>query len=349
MGRRPKEISISKIAREAGVAESTVSRALNHRAMVSEDTRKKINSLMRKYKFKLTPAIPIAKKIALVSGNNNFNSYISEVFTGIYEYTQQYDLNTTIIFKNVNAKQSLLDQIREQQCSGVIIIVPTAFRDDFDALADSDIPVILIDEAVHKNGLGFIDHDSYSGSREAAKHLLQNGHRNIGYIRCGYKTLNHLQRFKAYENTMKETNIEINPNWIIETDTDSSLIESSYVKMRVLLERSPEITAVMTSNDEIAMGAMKAALEMGRNIPENLSLIGFDNYPYTRFLSPALTTVNHPAKEAGFLAVKNIHEFLSDTEKRTLCQEILPTRLVIRDSTAIASKLKNIGHCVKKK
>ncbi len=342
MGRKPKRINISKIAKEVGVSESTISRALNHRAMVSESTRKKINEIIKKYNFTLTPARPREKKIALLAGSSSFTEYVSEVFSGIYEYATENALNTTIIFKNGHSKQKVLEQIRDQQCSGVVVIMPAEFNDALDDLAASDIPVILVDEAVYKEGIGFIDHDSYFGSREAAQYLLNLGHRKIGYIQCGYNTLNHIQRFKGYENAMKEANAAIEPDWVIKTDIDSNcLIENSFVKMQELLKRAPEITAVMTSNDDVAMGAIKGAQKMGRKVPEDVSIIGFDNYRQTKFLSPALTTVNHPIEEAGFLATKSAHEFLKNPKTEKLPQEILPTKLIIRESTCTPKQSSN--------
>ena len=334
MGRKPKEISITKIAMEAGVSVSTVSRAMNSRASVSEETRKKINELMKKYNFIPTPAVQREKKIALLVGSNRFNDYVSEVFNGIYKYTEANSLETTLIFKKEYSRYSLLEQIRDQQCSGIVVIVPADFSDSLAALAESELPVVLIDEAVYRKGLGFIDHDSYSGSREAVKYLLELNHRNIGYIECNRQTINHIQRFKAYENTMKEAGITPDPQWHIFTESDANTYRTSFLKMQELLGRAPELTAVMTSNDTIAIGAMKGALETGRRIPEDISIIGFDNYKQTEFLNPALTTVNHPIEEAGFLAAKSIDQCLKNPQVTQLPQEILPTSLLIRGSTA---------------
>ncbi len=341
MGRKPKAINISLIAKEAGLSVSTVSRAMNHRANVSEEARRKINALMEKYNFTPTPAIPREKKIALLSGGSQVDEYVSEVFNGIYSYTLKNRLETTVIFRNNQATRNLLEQIRDQQCSGVVVILPAEFSDSLDMLAESELPVVMIDEAIYRDGIGFVDHDSYSGSRDAVKYLLELGHRNIGYIQSCAQTLNHIQRFKAYENTLTEAGITRNPHWETSIASDKGIYDSSREKMRELLKNAPELTAIMTANDMIALGATKGAQDCGRRVPEDISIFGFDNYTQTEFYNPALTTVNHPIQQAAFLAAKHIDECLKRPAEaaQLLPHEILPTSLVIRESVSPCRKV----------
>ena len=333
MGRKAKEINISMIAREAGVSESTVSRALNHRANVGEATRKKIHALAKSLNFTLTPAAPQHKKIALLTGSYH-SEYSGGIFTGIYKYAVTHDLSTTILIKHDHRKRTFLEEVREQQCAGVIILNSAGCNHDLNAMAKSDLPVILIDEAIYLDGVGFVDHDSYSGSREAAKYLLELGHRNIGYIEYVTNSLNRIQRKKAYENVMSEAGIEIQPEWLVKAKPYDNLYQGSFYAMQKLLKQAPELTAVMTYNDTIAIGGIKGALAMGRKIPEDLSIIGFDNYDLTEFIVPALTTVNHPINKIGYLAAQNIDQYLKASGNIPLVHDILPTKLIIRESTA---------------
>jgi DNA-binding LacI/PurR family transcriptional regulator len=334
MGRKPKPISITKIANESGLSVSTVSRALNHRSNVSEEARQKIHALMQKYQFKVASAVEREKKIALLASHNQFGDYVSQVLAGIYEYVQDHNMQVTLICPGRQSNQSLLQQVRDQQCSGIIVIIPAHFLDSLDELAKCELPVILIDEAIHRDGLGFIDHDSYSGSRVATEYLLELGHRKIGYLHSSSDTLNHIQRYKAYENTLQQASIRIRPTWFIRIEEHTNIYQASCSAMQSLLQRAPEVTAVMTSNDSIAIGAMHAAVKMGRRIPEDLSLIGFDNYQQTAFLNPPLTTVDHPIHQAGFMAAQQIDQYLQNASDNSLPHEILPTRLIKRGSTA---------------
>lgn len=333
-------INIRKIASESGLSIASISRVINGKSGISEENRKKINILLEKYNYVADSHLSSKKKIALLCGDNEFGDYIGRIFDGILDYCVENSINTAIIFKNDNLKMTALEQVRDQQCSGAIVILPLIFDEELEALANSELPVILIDKVVYMEGLGFINHDAYSGSCEAANYLLSLGHRNIGYIEFNIQTFNHLQRLKGYENTLKTAGIEVKPEWHLTTAPKKSLWEGAYFKMQELLRTSPEITAVMTSNDNLAMGAIKAIWDSGRRVPDDISVIGFDNYRQGKFLHPALTTVNHPIKTIGYQAAKEIDLYLKNPKNRKLPREILPTKLVIRESTAPCPKQK---------
>jgi DNA-binding LacI/PurR family transcriptional regulator len=334
-------VNIRKIARESGLSIASISRVVNGKSGVSEENRKKITALLEKYNYVADSHLSSKKKIALLCGDNVFGDYISRIFDGVHAYCVENTLNTAMIFKNNNLKMTELEQVRDQQCSGAIVILPSMFDEELEALAKSELPVILIDRTTYTDGLGFINHDAYSGSCEAADYLLSLGHRNIGYIEFDIQTFNHLQRIKAYKDTLKAAGIEIKPEWHLITPPEKSLWEGAYIKMQELLRTSPEITAVMTTNDNLAMGAIKAIWDSGKRVPEDISVIGFDNYQQGEYLHPALTTVNHPIKTIGYQAAKEIDLYLKNPKNRKLPQEILPTKLVIRDSTAPCPKKSN--------
>ena len=335
MGRKTKNVNITRIALEAGVSEATVSRVLNHRTNVGESTRRKVNAIARKYGF--TPVSPSfeRRKIGILVGEPNFNDYLSEVLNGIYQYALGNNLlEICVIFKTTSTGRSSLKRIRDQQCAGIIVIEAAAYDGIAVELADTELPVVFLDEEIHLEGIGFIDHDSYFGSRKATEHLLGLGHKKIAYIESGFRSSNHFQRLKAFENAMSEAGLTIRPEWIAKASSGDDGLQGGYDEMRRLLHDFPEITAVMTSNDIIATGAIKAVFDFGMRIPEDMSVIGFDNYKSTAFSVPALTTVNHPMREAGYLAVKHIDLYLKNGANETLPQTVLPTSLVIRDSVA---------------
>jgi DNA-binding LacI/PurR family transcriptional regulator len=332
MGRKTKKISIAKLAIEAGVSEATVSRALNNRANVSEETRKKISALMSKYNFVPTPARPRAKKIVLLSGTPFIELYIGEMFSGVYDYCAQNALGASMIFKQKD-DGNLLQQIREQQCSGVIVVLPEEFSAKIEELASLELPVILMG-AIYKDNLGFIDHDAYSGTKTAVEYLAKLGHKNIGYMDASYVTMNHVSRVKAFENSMKKLNSDYNPDWIVQVDCNKDIYQSSYDTVQELIRKFPEITAIVTVNDSVAIGATKGIWDCGMKIPEEMSIIGFDNYRQVKFIHPSLTTINQPIREMGFAAAKSIDEFLKNPGTWSPPREIFPTELIVRESTA---------------
>jgi len=338
MSRRRREINIYKIAEEAGVSASTVSRVINNRTGVNEKTRISITELFKKYGF--TPDYPRQRppKIAFVSPWEDLTEYFRKAFQGIYRYCQKNGIDTNILIRSGHNNHSLLEQLRDQQCSGAIVMLAENLQKEHLELSDSGMPVIFLDHPVNLASIGYIDHDAYSGSCAATQHLIELGHKSIGYLTFPKPSINQVQRFKGYENTMIEAGLPINPRWIA-TPPAFNKAEGhirglpGFRAMTQLLQDAPELTAIMAVDDNMAFGAMTAISRSGRRIPEDISVVGFDNYAETEMWFTALTTVNHPIAEAGFLAAKAIDQALRHPGTDPLIREILPTKLIIRQST----------------
>ena len=188
MARKPQEISITAIAEEAGVSASTVSRVMNRRTGVSEETRRRVDMLLRKSNFKPNYPAPRASSIAVILPRIVFGPYVGAALTGVYTSASKSGANICIIMKSLASCESILERIRELQCSGVIVIMPDALEDEHLALCRSELPVVFVDCAVNIKGIGYIDNDSYSGAKEAAEHLLSLGHRNIAFLQWESRT-----------------------------------------------------------------------------------------------------------------------------------------------------------------
>jgi LacI family transcriptional regulator len=338
MSRRRREINIYKIAEEAGVSASTVSRVVNNRIGVNEETRISITELLKKYGF--TPDYPRQRppKIAFVSPWDDLTEYFRKGFQGVYRYCQKHEIDVNILIRSSHDNHTLLEKLRDQQCSGAIVMLGENLQKEHLELSSSGMPVIFLDSPVNLANVGYIDHDAYSGSCAATQHLLELGHKAIGYLTFPEPSINQFQRFKGYENTMKAAGLPINPRWIVSAEvlnkTDGRIRGlRGFRAMTQLLQDAPEITAVMTVDDNMAFGAMTAISRSGRHIPEDISVVGFDNYAETEMWFTALTTVNHPIAEAGVLAAKAIDQALRHPGSGPLIREILPTKLIIRQST----------------
>lgn len=340
MARKHQDISIYRIAEEAGVSVTTVSRVINRRTGIAEATRAKVNELLQRYNFK--PVYPPVRtvKIAVVTPETDFSDYFRKAIKGIYAYARQHRLMTNIILTESYHNESLLEAVRDQQCSGVVALLPEAYRKELETFSTTDLPVVAVDSTFDDSRIGFIDNDSYSGSAEATRYLLGLGHRRIGYLMHDTSTLNHLQRFKGFANTMSAAGIKVEDNWVVnvQPSLEAPDIPMGISTMRRLLEQAPEITAVMAVDDSLALAAMAAIHESGRRIPEDISVVGFDNYPETRLWYPSLTTVEHPIEKAGSLAIEAIHTGLLHPQDWQPPREILPTSLVIRKSTGPAPR-----------
>jgi len=257
---------------------------------------------------------------------------------------QAHNLTPCLIIYNRQGGETLLELLRDQQCSGVILLIPADFSRELPDLASSGLPVMQVDEASSIPTVGFIDNDSYSGSLAAVRHLLSLGHRNIAYFSAGQPTLNHLQRLKAYENALSEQ--ALSP---LILSSGYHTPEERLQLLRLNLRSHPEITAVMTTNDDLAQLVLRAAADLNIRIPEELSVIGFDDYPLSASLCPSLTTVRHPSREAGARAAESIGNYLASNGRIPLQRDILPTTLILRSSTAPAKNIKNLMNSACKK
>ncbi len=334
MARKAKPISISSIAAELGVSASAVSRVINNRAGVSEETRRRVGALLEKYRFR--PNYPASRlpRLAVVTGSTRIAPYTAAVLSGIYRCVGEGNISAATIVAPEEERGRLLDLIRDQQCSGVILIVPADFASEYAHLSEAGLPLMLVDERAEVAGAGYIDNDSYSGSLEAARHLIALGHRSIGYLRCCSRTSNHVERFEAYKAALAEAGIAFDPALVVEHTAKCGSLESGAEAMRKLLTGGVPLTAVMATNDEIAFGALSAAKSAGFRVPEMLSIVGFDDNDFAEFTDPPLTTVRHEAEEAGYLAACAIDEYLrNDTP---LPRRVLPARLVVRLSSTSA-------------
>ncbi len=335
MSRRKRKINICLIAEEAGVSASTVSRVINRRIGVGEETRRKVNTLLQQYNF--TPEYPIvkSKRIAIVIPSYE-SKRILRAIDGMSVYADANKILMSVIPLKSLKRESLLEVIRDQQCSGIIAVVTRDHMKELLSLAQCDLPLVVIDSQFDDPRIGFIDNDSYAGAMSLTRHLIDLGHRNIGFMRYYSDSLNQLQRFKAYENTMDAAGLEIKKNWLIQAEPDPERLGAWAIgkkTMHKLFDRAPELTAVMATDDDMAIGALTAIHERGLRVPEDISITGFDNTPESCASFPALTTVDHPIVKEGTKAIEAIHQALLNPGQEELPREILPTKLVIRNST----------------
>ncbi|MBN2640151.1 MAG: LacI family DNA-binding transcriptional regulator [Victivallales bacterium] len=334
MSRRKQEINIYSIADEAGVSIATVSRVINRRAGVSESTRSRINALLQRYDFSPDyPDVRIAR-IALIVPWDDISDYFRRAIKGACRYAHANNLEINIIIKSGRSEGSMLERVRDQQCSGVIVALGEEFKTARQELAATELPCVFLDTVIDDPRLGYIDNDSYTGSAMAVRELLRLGHRNIAYLRYNEDgNYNHDQRFYGYLDTMRETGIEPKPEWI-QTITYTGATNEERRLMEQLLHQAPEITAVMAVDDKVAIGAMTAVHHAGLSIPGDISVVGFDNMSGTENWYPALTTVEHPIEEAGFMAAQNIAERMRNPSGTTITRVTLPTKLILRESIA---------------
>lgn len=340
------------IARLAGVSRSTVSRVINNYSNVPEETRAKVlkvieqhqyepNSFARALAGKKTDTIGLfaismnEKENATRIYQNNYFAPFVDAVVDTSNARGCYVLIHTVYSPDdfLKVKQAFL----QKRIDGGIIVGTQKDIDIVREMVGLDSPLVLIDydiseimsEHLDRNHLAIVNSKDYEGTVEAIEYLISLGHKEIGII-CGrMNTYSGRERYMAYEDTLKKHGLALNEQFILQGDF---LKETAYEEVKKLLASGiPLPTAFFSSNDDMAISAMEAFSEYGINVPEDLSIAGFDDVQLASRINPKLTSVRLPIYEMSKAAVEKVIE-LCDSQQPTFSTISFPARLVQRDS-----------------
>ena len=328
------------VAKQADVSLGTASNVLNNKGNVSAEVRNRVlsavNTLGYKHPVRLASLSMVPLSVLGVISKRDpapapaINPFYSHVIAGIDHECQRQNLS--LMYANVdvdelNRPNALPPMLLERQVDG-IIMVGTFVEDTIHRLGKSvNMPVVLVDGYAPGSVYDSIVSDNLMGAFHAVKYLIDLGHTRIGLIGSGANAYPSIrERRKGYVKALRSAGIQ---NELIE---DSPLSRAGgYNATVALLQRTPSITAIFACNDEVAIGAMTAAREMGRLIPDDLSLVGFDDIDLAQEISPTLTTVHVDKVLMGVLAVRHLRD-RAETPGRPAITTTLGTNLIIRES-----------------
>jgi LacI family transcriptional regulator len=212
---------------------------------------------------------------------------------------------------------------------GLLLVAPLVPMSYLDALREQNFPYVLIDQADGADDSSVVDATNWQGAYEATRYLIELGHTRIAFIKGSLAIRSAVDRLRGYRAALADCGISLSEELVVEGDYQQ---QTGYAVTKNLLQSvNPPPTAIFASNDLSAFGAMDAARECGFNIPEDLSLIGFDDIPQASLVYPKLTTVHQPLEQMGRVAVKMLLEQITDP-RRPPQGITLATHLVIRDS-----------------
>ncbi|HCE44075.1 MAG TPA: LacI family transcriptional regulator [Lentisphaeria bacterium] len=347
---RPRKINIVSLAKEANVSIATISRVLNNHQGVSEPLRMSVRKILEGRGYQPRTVTNRRANIAIISemATATIENFMSQVLSGIAEYGFEQCVDTSIVFVNPgnSAKVDLLKILRERRCDGAVFIFASNFDDgQIREISEGGLPGMLISSRREIEGIGFIDIDSYDGGITATRHLLALGHSKICFL-SGPLTRNYdnQERIKGFKKVISDAGL-LDEVLIVDHQPTRLTLEAGYKQAQLALKIRPDITAMFANNDEMAYGAMLACAENGKNIPNDISIIGFDDCPFSRFSLPPLTTVRQPLSEIGYEAIKMVDMKVRGVLDR-LPRKILQGVLVERKSTGPARKTKERdGRC----
>lgn len=325
------------IAKKAGVSPGTVSNALNNRKGVGKDTKARIINIaeemgyfktVKKNEGKVIRLIKFRRHGHVVSDTPFFSSLIEGCEKECRE--NEYELLISQVEYSENAKADVLKIINNHKIDGVLLLATEMYEEDFQYFEDIDVPIVLVDGYFKIKDYDSVVINNTKGAFLATKYLIDKGHTNIGLLGSSVEIKNFKYRVEGFKKTLKNYKIDFKEENVINVD---STIEGSYNETKQYLENNNKKlpSGFFALNDIIALGAMKAMIEKGLRIPEDVSIVGFDDIPFSSFSNPELTTIKVKADVMGNLAAKRLIEKIEYDEKSVLKIEI-NTEIIERDS-----------------
>ena len=326
--------TIKDVAELAEVHPSTVSRVINGDSRISEKTKKKVLLIIRKLGY--TPnaiARGLKTKRTYTLGMlipDITNPFFAELARGVEDAANKNSFN--IILCNTDDKlkkeRTYLEILREKRVDGLILGTAHIRDQSILELEKKKFPYILISRNVERLNKNCIIIDDLAGGMMATEYLIKLGHHRIAHISGPLKTRSGLNRLKGYQLALKKHKIEYNDELVGEGDFR---INGGYQVMKRFLKLPDQPTAIFAANDLLALGAMQAIQKKNFYIPEDFSIIGFNDIELASFVYPSLTTIRQPILEMGNLAVKMLLKIIIDGEFNQ-GKIVLKPKLIIRES-----------------
>jgi LacI family transcriptional regulator len=331
----PGKMDIRSVARLANVSIATVSRTINRVSTVNPKTAKRVWEVIEKLNY-----FPNTQARSLVSGRSRLlglivseitNPFFPELIQGFEDIAVEHGYEILIGSTNYDPRRMSLciRRMLERRAEGVAVMTFGVEKPLLDQFAERNVPLVFVDEGPDRPGISLLRVDYHHGIRQGVQHLAALGHRNIAFI-SGPKRLHSAQsRLAAFLKSLQECGIASDPEWIIEGD---HTMEGGIEAMGRLLKTGQRPTAVMCSNDMTAIGVLHTLYRAGLRVPDDLSVIGFDNIHIAQVTTPPLTTIQMSCFELARAAVTALRAHVEEDGDPKRNYKI-STHLVVREST----------------
>jgi LacI family transcriptional regulator len=325
--------TIYDIAEKANVSISTVSRVFNGSSAVSKKTKKKVEKAIKELDY-----IPNALARSLVNRLSNTigvivsdltNPFFTDVIDGIEKYLNSQGFTTFLSNTryNVEKENLYISQLIEKRVDGLIVFNTCSEENSIIERVKKIIPVVSVQSSLKETDC--VNTTDELGAYNAVDYLIKQGHTKIAFLVYKFQNSTINNRLKGYYKAHKDNRLAINKNYIISSDFTPYC---GYYMTNEILDKMPEVTAIFTYNDQLAVSAYYAIQMRGLKIPDDISIIGYDNIELASLIRPTLTTIEQPMYEMGKSAAELVLSRIRDDRKSTSQTILMPTKLVIRDS-----------------
>lgn len=338
-----KPVNLRDVAKRAKVSVATVSMVLNENPRISRATQMRVQQIIDLMGYRpnrlaqsLSSRYTGVLAVMLPALRHGFgDTYFGELISGICDRAGKLGYKVML----EQAKPDFIKNrdhiaIYERRFVDGILCLGCNDRHHFLAdFSDRKYPLVVVDNYLQQWNLDYVVCDYKAGTEQVMNYLLQLGHRKIGFINAAPEVRTSRDRQEVYEQRLKNMDVQIRPEWI----GDGQFTEQGgALAAQKILEAAPDVTALFAGNDKMALGAMHYCSHRGIRIPQDISIIGFDDMQQAAFVNPSLTSVHLPLYEAGVLACERLIERVRGKVERVA--ETLPTHLVVRESTAMVAQ-----------
>ena len=331
--------SLQDIATALGVSTATVSRAINGKPTVNPETRMRVLEYMQTAGMKRSVSVRRTDMIGIVGRFTDFgrfteDHYFSCIADGILRRTGMLGYHSVIINPDtLTAEYTRLGRVQIlDELEGLIWV-----QDEYTTRADEiiknqNIPCVVINHCSETIDQFVVTSDHYAGARRVVEYLAGRGHEAIGFVGGKMDLQDHLLRYRGYTDGMESAGRSIEKEWIVDDITEFGLEGGVEAMHRLLATQNPP-TAVILTNDNLAAGAYQGAREMGLHVPEDVSFVGYDDFPFAPYLDPPLTSMRQELSLLSETAADKLTTLMGERpapEKRTT----FPMRMTVRSSVS---------------
>ena len=328
--------TIREVAQRAGVAPITVSRVINHSGYVSDSTRARVEKAIAELKYvpnALAQGLRFNKTdvIALVLSDVT-NPFWTTVARGTEDAANEENYSVVLCNtdEDVEKQERYIQLLLRRQVDGFLLVPASNATDTIRFIQQQRVPLVILDRQLTGVSVDIVRADSEGGAYDLTRHLIELGHRRIAILSGPETTSTSTQRVAGYQRALEDAHLKVDPALI---SYGRFYQDSGHERTVHLLALSPPPTAIFAANNFIAIGVMKALYGSGLRIPQDISVVGFDDLPPGLLVQPFLTVAAQPAYEMGYRGTKLLLERIGGKGPSSAQTIVLPTQLVIRQSS----------------
>jgi LacI family transcriptional regulator len=337
-GQAKPHTTLKRIADQLDVSMSTVSRVLSGQARrhrISTQTETAVSNLARQFNFvpnQLARGLRLKKTltIGLVIPDLS-NPFFAGIAHQVALGARQHDYSVLLCdsHENIDLEVQALGLLRHRHVEGLVLCPVGTSAAHLEDLVQAQLPIVLVDRYFPDLSLPYVAADNLTGAHEGTELLIGNGHRCIACLQGVRGTSPNEFRVRGYQQALARHRLPVDASLIV---GDSFGEQSGYIETKLLLRNRKDVTAIFAFSNLLALGALRALAEEHRRIPDDISIIAFDDQPYAAYLATPMTTVAQPFSEMGDVAVKLLFDQIQSPEREPTGGILLPTNLIIRRS-----------------